>query len=714
MVRLLKIFISLVVILISIGIIAFFCLFTLELKEANVKINNLPTLISSLSREPSKIVSSDNRDLFILSTEYRKPIRASAIPPIIIEATLAAEDRRFFEHRGIDYVSMLRVLFTNFKAGKIVQGGSTLTMQIAKRLYHSSEKSLSRKLKDLALAVIMERELSKAQILELYLNQVYYGAGAYGIQAAAEVYFGKNIQEITLPEAALLARLVRKPSKENPYINPKKSIENRNFVLKTMYEDKKITLSQYRKSIKTPLHLKDSKQHSHHSYKNAPYFVDYILDTIKYHTHGLDIYEGGYRIETTLNYNIQEYTDRTLNETIKYYKSRKINTGAFLLLDKEGAILTMCGGPSYTESQYNGTTQARRQSGSSFKPFIYAIGIETGKMSINDLISNDKFIWEDKINDTIWAPRNASGKYGGEANISGALAYSLNMPVIRAAEIIGVQNIISLGKSLFGFNIYPRVGLSVALGCTDTTLLEMAKAYSIFMLKGSSFTPFGLKRIIAPDGTVIFENNPHVTQNIISRFTAEYIDDALRAAVLKGTAKRVSSVPNARGKTGTTTNHTDAWFCGYTDELVGISWLANSINTVTGMNRVFGGTMPAEWWKKILLYSQKVIQEKNHPHPIKYEQIIITPPMSNPSEEDSLTSSHQSDFSTNQSNPSSHTSKVVSSKKDTSLKQKQKKIDESHFHDKNTDSTKSSHEDHKTQKKDLPKEKLVVYSSTVF
>ncbi len=619
--KFIKIIFSLLFIVSCIGIITLFVLFSLELKHAGDKINNLPNLVSSISRPPSKIISEDGKDLFLLSTEYRKPVRFQNIPKLITNATIAAEDRRFYDHKGIDYFSMFRVVFTNIKSGSKSQGGSTLTMQIAKRLYHSSEKTFQRKFKDIALAVIMERELSKEQILEIYLNQVYYGAGAYGIQAAAEVYFDKKLDEITLPEAALLARLVKLPSIENPFVAPEKSIENRNYVLKSMYEENMINLDTYKKAIKTPLKLRKNPRVGNGK-KLAPYFVDYILDIVKHNLNDVDLSEGGYKIETTLNYKIQNHTDYILQNTINKNKWAKINTGAFLLLDKDGNILTMCGGPNYNESQYNGTTQARRQPGSAFKPFIYALGLETGKLTEKDMISNERYSWIDPITKVEWAPRNASGKYGGEANISAALTHSLNMPVIRAAESIGVRNIISLSKSLFSLPVQENVGLSIGLGCTDLTMVELAKGYSTFMLGGSRLTPIGLKRVIGPDGRTLYEFSHSIKQSVISSFTANYIDDSLRSAVVHGTSKRVAPVLNARGKTGTTNNFTDAWFCGYTNELLGVAWLANSMHAVTGMNKVFGGTIPSDMWREVMRYAQKEIKEQETPLPVKYYKPI--------------------------------------------------------------------------------------------
>jgi len=617
-----------------------------QLDKAAALLPSLPDVMTQLAKQPTKILSDDGKVLFTISTEYRRPVKIAQVPKVVIDATLAAEDKRFFSHSGVDSIALMRTLLTNAREGRVAQGGSTLTMQLAKRVYSEGEKTLQRKIQDMALAVQMENELTKDQILELYLNQVFYGSGAYGIQAAADVYFGKSLEDLTVGEAALLARCVRRPSHENPYVNLNRAIENRNVVLSIMREEGMITGEAYEKAKKERVKLAGKRDHIVTSKRLAPYFVDYVLDVLHKEMQGVDISRGGFTVETTINMEIQRAADSGVKNLVRRYRNRGVRTAAFVVLDREGRILAMVGGVDYERNQFNMVAQGKRQPGSAFKPFVYSAAFELGQLDKYDSISNERLSIHDNSTGKTWSPDNSNGKYGGRVSVRSALAYSINIPAVRTLQTVGVYNAIRIAEDSFGFQSKLDPYLPLALGASAVSPLEMATGYSVFMLQGNRFTPFGVRKVIGPDGRLVINHDSRVVENVISDKTANDIDELLRNVVTGGTGTRARSVLNARGKTGTTSEHRDAWFCGYTDELVGIGWIANEqfdskTNTwVYGkMPGVFGGEVTVQMWREIMEEAQKIVGEvkgtrrdsdvlspRRLPEPPVEEDIIVPDP----------------------------------------------------------------------------------------
>lgn len=592
-----------------------------ELSKAQERIPKLEALLGQYSNQPSVIVSADGQTLFTIASEYRRPIKdlRKEVPETILNATIAAEDKRFFEHEGIDTMAIMRVLFTNAKEGRMAQGGSTLTMQLAKRLYSDGSRTFQRKLEDMAMAVQMERVLSKDEILRLYLNQVYYGRKAYGIQAAADIYFGKKLDDLTVGEAAMLARCVRRPSHENPVDNPKKAIENRDVVLSIMRSEKMISEEEYEQALKEPLKVRKTQVRAVAGVKVAPYFVDYVLDVLHEDFPNIDLGAGGYRVETTLNLKMQTKAEEEVRKLVRNNRSRRVTTAAFVLMTRTGEIKAMVGGVDYKRNQYNVITQGRRQPGSAWKPFVYASAFESGRLSPRDSLSNAQYVFRDPYTGYTKAFKNASGRYGGQVSIRTAISQSLNMPALRAMERAGPATMVNYAHRAFGFTSQLDPVIALALGAGAVSPLEMAQGYSVFALEGDRATPYGIRRIVGPDGSVVREFRPDIKVNVISKSTAEAISSFLRAVVTSGTGRIARSVNNARGKTGTTSENRDAWFCGYTDELIGIGWIANERPNPKGspqwvyepMSRsAFGGTVTITMWQPIMAYAQKLIGEK--------------------------------------------------------------------------------------------------------
>ncbi len=611
-----------------------------ELDKAALKIPNLPDIMQEISKQPTTIYSADGKILYEISTEKRIPIKIDEVPQFVINATLAAEDKRFYQHGGIDAQAIGRVLFTNVREGRMAQGGSTLTMQLAKRVYSDGSKTWRRKVQDMALAVMMERELTKDQILELYLNECFYGSGAYGIQAAADIYFGKKIDKLTIGEAALLARLVRRPSQENPYANKQRAIQNRDIVLGIMRDEKMISEEQYAKAINEKPKFRSRSRKGPGISKRAPYFVDYVLDLLKDELPGVDITSGGYRIETTLNTKLEDVAEHEVRDLVNHYRSSGIRTAALLLTDREGRILAMVGGVNYDRNQYNVIAQGHRQPGSSFKPFVYSAAFENGDLSPSDRLSNQPFVWHSPYSNETKVFKNSNGRYSSSVSVHTALTQSLNMPALRVIEKVGPENAVQFAQSVFGFKSKLFPALPLVLGASAVTPLEMAQGYSVFMLNGDRFTPFGITRIVGPDGTVLKQYQSNIKQRVLSADTASLMDDLLRGVVTGGTATRARSIANARGKTGTTSENKDAWFIGYTDRFLGVGWIANEQRThgrwvyEPMARRVFGGTHTIQMWTGLLESAQRMVGEKPVARQNRDEEVRIPSPNREPAVSD--------------------------------------------------------------------------------
>lgn len=618
--RFLKISFAIFFVIIVGAAVAGYVVWNQALARATAKLPSLPDIMADISKQPTVIMSADGKLLFQISAEYRKPVRIEDVPQRIIDATLAAEDRRFYDHNGVDLWAVGRQLLTNAREGRVAGGASTLTMQLAKRVYTSPEKSFRRKLDDMALAVEMERELTKDQILELYLNQVFYGSGAFGIKAAADIYFGKPLDRLTVAEAAMLARCVRRPSQENPFTDLQKAIDNRNVVLGTMLEEKMITPEEYTHATKEPVHLRKKIKRTISGFKTAPYFVDYVLDTLHDELPGVDLSAGGYRIETTLDSRMQDLAEKQVKELVRQHRDERVNTAAFLLCDRDGRILAMVGGVDYNRNQWNAAAQGRRQPGSSFKPFIYSAAFELGELDPNDSLSNERYYLRDAGGRVVWEPKNSSGRYGGSVSVRTALTMSMNLPAVRVMEKVGPNTAVSFCKRVFGFTSPLEPYMSMVLGSEDVSMMEMAQGYSVFMLGGDRFKPFAVRSVTGPDGNIVKSNEPEITRGVLSASTAQTMDGLLRAVVTSGTATRARGVTNARGKTGTTSDNKDAWFIGYTDELIGVGWIADELPNpnkngpkwVYGemQHGVFGGTVTVLMWRAIVGGAQEMRGEK--------------------------------------------------------------------------------------------------------
>lgn len=582
-----------------------------RLNKAAALVPKLPAVMAELNSTPSEIVSSDGVPLFRIQTEYRKGVRRADIPQKVVNATLAAEDKRFYDHNGIDFIGLVRLGVNTLQSGSPGRGASTLTMQISKMVFTSNERSIERKLDDMALAVQIERNLTKDQIIELYLNESYFGEGAYGIVAAADVYFGKTLDKLTNAECAMLARCVRRPSDENPFKDLETSTKNRDAVLAIMLEEKMLSQDEYEEAIKEPVKLRKERSGITTNKKVAPYFVDYVLKQLR--GSDIDISRGGYTVYTTLSYKLQQVAEDGVKRAIRKMSRYSVNRMGFLCTDNTGRIIAMVPDTDYSKRQFNMMDQPPgRQPGSSFKPFVYAAGIELGAFGSYDTISTAPYIIKD---DRGRRRPIKGGANRGNISISSALASSNNTAAVRAQELTGTNNVIRIAKTAFGFqrsNLPPVEVL--ALGAGEVLMTEMASAYSVFQNHGDRRPVYGIERIKKPDGSLIYMQ-PAVVRNVISNETADAMDLMLRGVATGGTGRAASVVKNARGKTGTTSSNKDAWFCGYTDKLLGICWMSNIVEengrpvSKPMSSYVMGGTGAAPAWADIMKRIQGEIDE---------------------------------------------------------------------------------------------------------
>lgn len=586
------------------------------MKKASERIKNLPDLLAEVSNKPPTIVYAADRKtvLYRAAPVYRKAIATyDEIPERIIHATLAAEDKRFFSHDGVDYWAAGRSIVTNIREQRSAQGGSTITMQLCKRLYTSSQKTWQRKLDDVCMAIQMERMLTKQEILRQYLNEVFYGQGAYGIKAAAQVYFGKGLDQLTNSEAATLARLVRRPSDENPFVDKDAALYNRDVVLLVMRDEKWITDAEYEHGKKEKLALKEASFAGGDKVVAYPYFTHYVLDYLKENLPEIDIRQGGYKVYTTLDPALQDIAAAAVAKTVKDYRRNGVKTGAFLLMDNTGRILAMQGGLDYKRNQFNATYQGLgRQPGSSMKPFIYAAALSVGAISPGDRISNEPFEMPDG-NGKVWRPQNSGGGFGGSYSIGSALAQSKNVPAVWVTSKVGPSVAVKYCRDVFGFTTKLDPVMSMALGTNDVRPIELASAYTVFMTGGDRVEPRPVVKIEGPNGETVKNYKPLIYQHQLDAGVSHLMDEYLRGVVTGGTATAAQVVSDSRGKTGTTQDNKDAWFCGYTNNLIGIAWIANENFDAkrkrwvyTPMSsRTFGGTVAIQIWKPVMKAAQK-------------------------------------------------------------------------------------------------------------
>ncbi len=542
----------------------------------------------------TRIYSDRNELIDSFYAEDRRVVAISEIPDVVIKAFVAGEDARFFQHEGLDLIGIFRAFVKNMIAGEIVQGGSTITQQVARSLYLSPERTFTRKIREAILAYKIDRYLKKQEILELYLNHIYLGHGAYGIEAASQSYFGKSARSLTLPEAAMLAGLPKAPSRFSPYVNMERARQRQAYVLTRMQEDGYITQAAKDKAIKEPVKLISSKPRE----KIAPYFTEnvrrYILE--KYGSDAL--YREGLEVYTTISVEMQMAANEAVERGTREMETREKFApgelqGALLCMDaRTGEIKAMVGGRDYKKSEFNRATQARRRPGSSFKPFVYTAAFDKG-MTPATVILDSPIIFNDSTRGE-WKPQNFEHKFFGPTTLRTALTFSRNVVTVKLLQELGLAYVIDYAHNM-GINSPLTRDLSLALGTSTVTLQEMVRGYGVLANGGRRVEPYFIRKIVDRNGHVLEEQAPQVEQAIDPR-VAFLTTSVLQNVVQEGTGERVKAIGRpVAGKTGTTDDYFDAWFIGYTPSLVAGVWVGFDAEKTMGRSGV-GGRAAAPVW----------------------------------------------------------------------------------------------------------------------
>lgn len=519
--------------------------------------------------------SQDNVLLTEFYIQRRTYTPLSQVPPHVIFAVIAIEDARFYQHPGIDVVRIGGALLADLRDRAFAQGASTITQQLAKMLFLKPDKTITRKVKEIALSFKIEKKYAKERILEMYLNQAYFGARAYGVEAASRTYFGKPITAVTIAEAALLAGLLKAPSSFSPYKHPRKALNRRNLVLKQMMKYEYIGADLFRSAVSAPM-----PQKFHGRKYKAPYFVDYCRALLEAQL-GDRLFSTGLKIYTTLDYKMQEIAEQAVLRRLDELEKRcdKGLQAALLAVELEsGRIRAMVGGRDFWISQFNRATQAKRQPGSAFKPIIYLTALNRG-YEPEDIILDQETTYPTDDGDT-WTPRNYTGVYHGRVTLKQALAHSYNAAAVYLATRVGIKNVIRTARRL-GVASEIKPYLSSALGASEMTLLELVYVYAAFA-NGRRMEPTAINRIIDRDTLSITE--PGSTgAKVVGDQERAALKSLLREVVMHGSGRRAAALNReVFGKTGTTDDYVDAWFIGFDDRMVVGVWVGRDTQTPIG------------------------------------------------------------------------------------------------------------------------------------
>lgn len=507
------------------------------------------------------------------------------VPKYLVQAILATEDRNFYKHQGIDWRGLLRALWVNFKSGRVVQGGSTLSQQVAKNLFLNNKRSMGRKIPELLITLWLETQFTKDQILDVYLNRVYFGQGTYGVDAASQAYFGRPIEGISDGEAAVLAALLKAPSRYAPGRHSKLIKDRAKLVVDNTVAAGFISATKA-KQIKVQI---DGLHFAHNPYSyEYRYFTDWLMSQIP----SLVDTNQDLLVVTTLDLGMEDKALQVLEEKMAVLSKKHASMDlGFVVMAHDGAVLTLIGGKSYTASQFNRITQAERQAGSAFKPFIYAAALEKG-------MSLDKPISDTPVKLQGWKPKNFGWRSQGMITLETAFIYSVNTVAVRILHEIGINSAMDLINRLKLKGRFPR-DLTLALGSCSMTPLELVKGYTTLINGGNQIQPYGILEIKNTRGDLLYQyQTPSVTQ-VLSSDVSKSLRYLMTRVTESGTGKKayLGPIPHG-GKTGTSQKHQDAWFIGFKENLIAGIWLGNDDNSP--MDRVSGGNLPAQLWGKVM------------------------------------------------------------------------------------------------------------------
>ena len=543
-----------------------------------------------IKRQPSiTYLDRSGALLAVRGSQIAPPVDLDALPAYVPAAVVAIEDRRFYHHFGFDPVGVTRAVFANLKAGHVVQGGSTLTQQLAKNLFLTPAQTSRRKAQELVLALWLETKFSKKQILALYLNRVYFGAGAYGIEAASQRYFNKPASQLSLGEAALLAGMLKAPSRYSPVSDVSRAERRATIVLDEMVATHNITPAQREEAFRNPVRISSVL-----AAQRAQYFIDWVDGQVR---QIVGEAQQDLVVETTVDLPIQASAERALTaEVAGEGAARGVKQAALVSLDGEGRVRAYVGGVNYAESQFDRVSAARRQPGSAFKPFVYLTAMEQGHTPYEVVVDEPLKIGN-------WEPKNYTNRYLGSITLQTALAQSINTVAARLGNQVSTAAVASTAHRL-GINSPIQTGPSMALGAVEVSPMEMAAAYDAFANGGFHVQPYGIERIRTASGQVLYDHSQQAAQRaaVIGSPALQYMDQMMRQVLVNGTGTR-ARIPgyDLAGKTGTTSDYRDAWFMGFTGGFVTAVWTGRDDNTP--MKKVTGGSTPAQIWRQFMTAS---------------------------------------------------------------------------------------------------------------
>ncbi|MBW2658099.1 MAG: PBP1A family penicillin-binding protein [Deltaproteobacteria bacterium] len=571
---------------------------------------HIPDIRSVAHYQPPQATLIYDRNGTIIDRMYienRTVIPLSSMSPHLPTAFVAAEDGRFFEHPGLDFFSVLRAAINNLRTGGKGQGGSTITQQVAKSLLLTPEKTYVRKFKEAILAWRIDNLLSKEEILYIYLNQIYLGEGAYGVEAAAQIYFGKKASQLNLGECALLAGLPQAPSRYSLKKHLQRATERQKYVLNRMAADGYITVAEAKKGYNARISL---NKLSLHSGPNS-----YYLEVVKKRARSvlnMPLQRAGAHIYTHLDRAMQRKAmtavqkgtrDSFLRQKASGRKGSSVPQGALVCLETAtGKVRSLVGGTDFKKSPFDRAVQARRPAGSTFKPFVYAAALKKG-WAPESVIADSPLTVRGR-NGRQWRPKNYSGKYHGQTTLRHALVHSYNAATVRLMQKVGVKPVVFLARKA-GIESPMEPSLALALGAADVSLLEMTSAYTVFAGNGTSYPPAFIDKIVLSDGAVYRFSDNWQRKRVLQTGVLQQMQSMLGGVVTVGTGKRVRDVPGVRGgKTGTSNDNRDAWFIGYDNRYTTGVWLGRDRNQSLGRSES-GGTAAAPVWRNFMLSVKK-------------------------------------------------------------------------------------------------------------
>ncbi|WP_445680224.1 PBP1A family penicillin-binding protein [Radicibacter daui] len=579
--------------LLRVGVVAMIWLVVFGAAAVAVVGYTIPRIdeVEAAPRQPSvTIIAGDGSTFARIGQLSGKQITLADVPPWVPNAVVAIEDKRFYYHPGVDPIGLLRAAWTNWRAGRIVQGGSTLTQQLAKNLFLTPDRTMLRKAQELVLALWLDWHYSKEELLAAYLNRVYLGGGAYGVDAAAQRYFNKDASKLNVREAAVIAGLLKAPSRYAPTNDPQAAQDRSNIVLDAMLEQHYLTRTQYDTARATPV-----ERPTDGVGPNSGYISSWIADTV------WDLAGEQDRdvvARTTLDPRIQRAAEDKVAAMMQSPATSKANVGqtALVAMAPDGSVLGMVGGTDYGESRFNRATDAHRQPGSSFKPFVYLAALEAGK------IKPDSIVVDEPININGYSPSNYEPGYLGTISARTALEDSINTVAVKTLWSTGVSRTINLAHSL-GLPEALRSDLSLALGSSEVTPLDLAGLYAALASGGRPVYPYIVTEIRDTQGNVLYRRHSEPAPPVVGRRAISDLTSMMTGVLTEGTGKSARLDRPAAGKTGTSQDSRDAWFAGFTSDLVAVVWMGNDDNKP--MKHVTGGTLPAQLWRDFMLAATK-------------------------------------------------------------------------------------------------------------